>query len=124
MIYHLYIIGCILFTVFGQLLAKWRMGFYADKIPEELSDKIMFFMKTLIWDPYIIAVFASGFIASFFWLMAVSKFELSYAYPFMSLAFILVFILSALFFNEAFHLQKIIGTLLIVAGLYFVSRNA
>ena len=52
-----------------------------------------------------------------------TKFELSYAYPFMSGAFVLVFILSVLFFNEVVTWQKILGLALIVAGIIVTSRS-
>lgn len=52
-----------------------------------------------------------------------TKFEISYAYPFMSSAFVLVFILSVFLFQETITWQKIIGLLLIVAGIIVTSRS-
>jgi multidrug transporter EmrE-like cation transporter len=52
-----------------------------------------------------------------------TKFELSYAYPFMSLAFVLVLFLSALFFKEAITLPKLLGLTLIVAGIIVGSQS-
>ena len=57
------------------------------------------------------------------WLAAMTKFELSYAYPFMSLAFVLVLVLSALLFHEALTTAKILGVLLIIAGIIVGSRG-
>ena len=119
---YLYILGCICFTVLGQLIAKWRMGTLDSNIPVGFKEKIVYFLTSLLWDPYIIASLSSAFIAAFLWLMVVSKFELSYAYPFMSLAFVLVFIFSALLFQESFTINKILGTSFIVLGLFFIAR--
>jgi len=46
-----------------------------------------------------------------------TKFQLNYAYPFMSLNFVFVFALSAFIFNEPISLPRIIGLGLIVLGV-------
>lgn len=50
--------------------------------------------------PFIISGFAAAFIAALCWMAAMTKFDLSYAYPFMSIPFIFVLFLSAFFFQE------------------------
>ena len=52
-----------------------------------------------------------------------TKFELSYAYPFMSLAFVMVLILSALLFHESVTITKILGLMFVVAGIIIASRR-
>lgn len=52
-----------------------------------------------------------------------TKFPLSYAYPFMSLAFVLVMFLSAFFFNEPVTLAKTLGLALIVTGIIIGSQG-
>lgn len=111
----LYIFGCILFTVYGQLVLKWRMNLKGE-LPPELGDKFLFMAK-LFLDPWLISGFAAAFVASLFWMAAMTKFEISFAYPFMSLSFILVLILSIYIFGETFTWGKVLGLLLIVAGI-------
>jgi multidrug transporter EmrE-like cation transporter len=62
-------------------------------------------------------------LASLTWIAALSKFELSFAYPFMSLSFVLVFALSWYFFGETFTWAKVVGLALIVAGVTISVRN-
>jgi multidrug transporter EmrE-like cation transporter len=112
---YLYIFGCILFTVYGQLVLKWRMNM-KGQLPIELSDKL-FFMARLFLDPWLISGFAAAFVASLFWMAAMTKFEISFAYPFMSLSFVLVLILSIYIFGETFTWGKVLGLLLIAAGI-------
>jgi multidrug transporter EmrE-like cation transporter len=50
-------------------------------------------------------------------MIAMTRFDLSYAYPFMSLAFVFVLILSAIFFHEAVTIPKALGVALVVAGI-------
>ncbi|MFW2524733.1 EamA family transporter [Aliarcobacter butzleri] len=119
---YFYIFGTIFFTVYGQLILKWRISTIGISLPNEFLDKILFLFK-LVFDPFIFSGFASAFIASFFWMAAMTKFELSYAYPFMSGAFVLVFILSVLLFNEVVTWQKILGLTFIVIGIFITSRS-
>lgn len=112
---YIYIAGCILFTVYGQLVLKWRMNLQGQ-LPEALSDKLIFMAK-LFLDPWLVSGFAAAFAAILFWMAAMTKFEISFAYPFMSASFILVFILSMFLFGETFTWGKVIGLLLITAGI-------
>ena len=111
----LYIFGAIIFTVYGQLILKWRVVYYGS-LPVSVTDKAMFFGKLLI-DPFIISGFVAAFLAFLCWMAAMTKLELSFAYPFMSLSFVLVLVLSGLFFHEPITLPKITGMILIVAGI-------
>jgi drug/metabolite transporter (DMT)-like permease len=51
-----------------------------------------------------------------------TRFELNYAYPFMSLAFVIVMLFSVVFLNEPLTPQGIFGTLMVVAGLVVIVR--
>ena len=93
---YLYVLGSVLCTVFGQIVVKWQVS-KAGALPETFSQKIPFLLK-LVLNPWVITSMAAGFLALVCWLAAMTKFELSYAYPFMSLAFVLVLILSAILF--------------------------
>ena len=61
-----------------------------------------------------------GFVS---WVMCLARLELSYAYPFMSLAFALVLLLSAVFFREQITTSKLLGILLIIAGITVGTRG-
>ncbi len=118
---YFYIFGTIFFTVYGQIVLKWRMNDMGS-LPEGTMDKVIFLVKVL-FDPWVFSGFFAAFIASFFWMAAMTKFDISYAYPFMSLAFVLVFLLSVVLFNEAITWHKVAGLLLIVAGIIVTSRS-
>ncbi len=118
MINYIYIFGTILFTVYGQLILKWRISGLGIQIPNEstLFEKLFTLTKLLI-DPFILSGFVSAFIASLFWMIAMSKFDLTHAYPFMSLAPALVLVFGFMFLGEAMTLGKILGLFLISAGI-------
>ncbi|MFA6498228.1 MAG: hypothetical protein WC256_03465 [Desulfurivibrionaceae bacterium] len=118
---HLYIFGTILFTVYGQLIIKWRIPFHGD-LPGETIAKIIFLLK-LFFDPFILSGFVAAFLASLCWMAAMTAFELSYAYPFMGLTFVLVFLASVFLLGEHATGAKILGLALIVLGIIVTSRG-
>jgi uncharacterized membrane protein len=116
-----YVLGTVLFTVYGQLIVKWRVAKAGD-LPGAFSDKLIFLGK-LILNPWILSGMFAAFIAMLCWLSAMTKFELSYVYPFMSLAFVLVLILSAVLFQERVTLAKVVGVILVMVGIIVASRG-
>jgi multidrug transporter EmrE-like cation transporter len=54
---------------------------------------------------------------------AMTKFPISYAYPFTSLAFVLVVFLGAVFFNEPITWPRVVGLTAIVAGIVISSQR-
>ncbi|MGC4041441.1 MAG: EamA family transporter [Flavobacterium sp.] len=113
---YFYIFGTLFFTVYGQIVLKWRLSALKIQLPDGLSQKLFYMMK-LVFDPFIFSGFASAFIASLFWMAAMTKFELSHAYPFMSLAPALVFLIGVLFMGETFTIGKVAGLALIMIGI-------
>jgi multidrug transporter EmrE-like cation transporter len=55
--------------------------------------------------------------------MALKKVELSYAYPMVSLGYILVFIASYFIFHEPINWLRMGGMLFIIAGITLVARS-
>jgi len=116
----LFIFITIALTVYGQLSLKWHMD-RAGQMPVEMIPAAIFIVKQLL-SPLVISSFGSAFLASLTWMAALTKMPLSTAYPFMSLAFPLVAILSVPLFHEQMTLMKAGGTALILAGLFLLSR--
>ena len=112
---YFYIFGTIVFTVYGQIILKWRLSGLKVVLPEPLFDKIVFLVK-IVFDPFIFSGFLSAFVASLFWMGAMTKFEITQAYPFMSLAPAIIFIVGIFFFGETFTIGKVVGLALIIIG--------
>jgi undecaprenyl phosphate-alpha-L-ara4N flippase subunit ArnF len=113
---YFYIFLTLLFTVYGQLILKWRLSNLKVVLPELVSDKLIYLIK-LVLDPFIFSGFIAAFVASLFWMAAMTKFEITHAYPFMSLAPALVFLLGVFVLNETFTLGKVIGLIIIMIGI-------
>lgn len=74
---YLYVIFTILFTVYGQVILKWRISDlnWSLDMTGGIGKMIVSYMKFL-FDPLIFSGFISAFIASVFWMLAMTKFEL------------------------------------------------
>jgi len=116
-----YIFAVIVLTVCGQLILKWQVA-KAGAFPQSFPQGALFLLR-LVFNPWIIGGLFAGFLAFLCWVTALTKFELSYAYPFMSLAFVLVLFSSALLFHEAVTMPKMFGILLIMAGIIIAGRG-
>lgn len=57
------------------------------------------------------------------WVKVLSKVDLSYAYPFVSLGYIVILCFSYYVLNESISLYRVIGTSLIIVGVLFVMRS-
>ncbi|EGQ9836763.1 EamA family transporter [Vibrio cholerae] len=118
---YFYVALTVIFTVYGQLVLKWRIEYYQVESTSFFANFIRL-IKIIFSDPLIFSGLVSAFFASIFWMLAVSKLELSSAYPLTSASFVLVFIASAILFGEPISLQKLIGISLIVVGIIIIGR--
>ena len=113
---YFYIAGTVIFTVYGQLILKWRIN-QLGLMPEIFSQKLLFLFKAL-FDPYIFSGLVSAFIASFFWMAAMTKYDVSYAYPFITASLTLITVVMAVFLlGEAITPLKTAGLILIILGV-------
>ena len=120
---YLYIFLTLIFTAFGQLILKWRLTSVGFELPSAgLLAQVEMIVRLLI-DPYVFSGLAAAFIASLTWMAALSKFELSFAYPFMALNFILVPILGMYFLGESLSFRSIFGLALIFFGVVVVAKG-
>ena len=58
-----------------------------------------------------------------FWLAALSRVDLSYAYPFASISYVIMLVASWLMFDEKITLFRIIGSVVIGVGVLLIYRN-
>ena len=118
---YFYILATIGFTVYGQLILKWRITTFGA-LPTDTVEKLKFLIS-LLFDPAIFSGFFAAFLASLAWMAAMTKFDLSHAYPFMSLNFVVVLLLSGWLLNEPMTLQRVLGVTLIVLGTVVAARG-
>ena len=121
MLSYLFLFGTIIFTVIGQLLTKYALPMFGPK-PTTISAAFPFFFKVLT-NLYFLGALLLAFAAALCWVMALQKFQLSYAYPFMSLSYVLVFLGANMLFYEQISPSRWIGLFTICLGVFLVSRS-
>ncbi len=118
---YVYVFLTILLTVYGQIIIKWQV-LNAGIFPEAAADKIWFLLKLLI-NPWVASALLAALLAAVAWMAAMTRLDLSRAYPFMSLAFVLVLVFSSLIFHEPVTIPKVVGIALIVLGIAVGSQG-
>jgi multidrug transporter EmrE-like cation transporter len=118
---YLYVLATVLLTVYGQIVIKWQV-MQAGALPADFADKFVFLARLLL-NPWIVSAFAAAFLAALCWMAAMTRLQLSHAYPFVGLTFVLVLMASGLFFNEPVTPLKIAGVALIVLGIVVGSQG-
>lgn len=116
---YILIAATICFTVAGQLLVKAGTR-ELESFPADLSE-IWSFMFHAFTNLKIVLGLASAVVAAVCWTGAVSVSDLSFAYPFMALAIVLVLALSGSLFGEVVPLARWLGVGIVCVGLVVAS---
>ena len=118
---HLYIAGTIAFTVYSQLIMRWQVSL-TGPLPSDLAGKAGFVGRMFL-NPWVISSIVATLFSGISWMLAMSRFEISYAYPWISLNFLLMFFFGVVVFDESFSSMKLVGTLLVVSGIAVLARS-
>lgn len=115
-----FILLTLLFTVSGQLMLKHGIRSMGSAPAEFLKLPPYIFQALL--NPFVAGGFICAALAAFSWMAALSRCDLSFAYPFMGLAIVLTLALTPLIFGERVQLHQWTGVALVVAGVWLASR--
>jgi multidrug transporter EmrE-like cation transporter len=118
---YFYVACTILLTVYAQIIIKWQV-LGAGELPAEPADKLWFLARLLV-NPWVVSALAGLLVATLTWMAAMTRLELSHAYPFVSFAFVLVVLCSAWLFNEPLTVTKLAGLALICIGIAIGSQG-
>ena len=119
---HSYIFLTILLTVLAQLIIKWKMSAFEFSDYSTFQDKFVLALSMLV-NPFIMLALIFTLLSGLSWMIAITKFEISYAYPFTVLSLVFVTIFSVIIFGEGVNFQKIFGIILVVFGIIMISWN-
>jgi multidrug transporter EmrE-like cation transporter len=117
----IYILVSVLLSAVGQILLKKGMN---DLGPMTINMRQL--LGTL-WrmgtNPYVFIGLFVYVIGVVFWLAALSMVDLSYAYPFASLSYIVMLVAAWLLFGEQISLLRLIGTLVVCLGVILIAKS-
>jgi multidrug transporter EmrE-like cation transporter len=118
---YLYVTLTVLLTVYGQIVIKWQV-MQAGQFPTGGYGRIHF-LWTLLLNPWVITALVGAILAALSWMVAMTKLQLSHAYPFVSSSFALVLLLSWALLDEPLTWQKLAGVVLITCGVIISSQG-
>lgn len=111
----------VLMVATGQLVLKAglnRLGSLSFQ-----TNEIFQTFFTIFTSPLVVLGFLLFIGSSVLWLVALSKADLSFAYPMLSISYATVAFLSILIFNEPFSWTKGLGVVIIVIGVFLMSKS-
>lgn len=119
-IVYLLIIVSVSLSVTAQICLKQGMASVAVQtaLKVDVQNAVIAILTSI---PVLAGLFAYVTSAGI-WLLVLSKIDVSKAYPFVGLGFIGTMLFAYWFLNEPLSIDKILGTFLIVTGIYFISR--
>jgi drug/metabolite transporter (DMT)-like permease len=116
-----YILICVLAGVLGQILLKRGMSSMG---PLTLSlDQVGGIIWRIATNPYVVVGLLIYVCGTLFWLVALSRVDLSYAYGFASLSYVAMLAASWFLFHENITPMRLLGTLVVGLGVLLVSRS-
>lgn len=79
-------------------------------------------MWAIIINPWVIGGLGLYFFGAVVWLFVLARVEVSYAYPFVALGFILTLFLGKVFMGDTVTLVRVLGTALVGLGVVLIAR--
>lgn len=116
------ILVTVLMSAVGQLALK--IAVEKTNLRQAIDGGFMNAAVAAAGSPYFWGALAIYGVSVALWLWVLSRAELSVAYPFVSLGFVVTLGFAAVFLNETVTTLKLVGTILIVAGCFMVAKSA
>jgi drug/metabolite transporter (DMT)-like permease len=116
-----YILIAVLTGAIGQILLKKGM---TDMGALTLTlNQVAGILLRIATNPYVIIGLAIYGFSTVFWLVALSRVDLSYAYPFASLSYVVMLAASWFLFNENITPARLLGTIVVGLGVFLISQS-
>ena len=116
------ILGSVTLNALAQVFLKLGMG--TAELPVQWTAGEAF--RMVLWaalNPWIVAGLTIYALSILIWMYVLAYNEVSYAYPFLSIGFVLVTMMGWWIFDDSLSLQRILGISLICLGVVMVSRT-
>ena len=119
-------LSLILLTVFASACAQLvlKLGVTEPKMQSALQSGVMDSIMAAAMSPFIWFGLVIYALSVALWLWVLSKVDLSVAYPFVGVGFLVTMLFGILLLNENVTPMRIIGTVLIVGGCVLVGKSA
>jgi multidrug transporter EmrE-like cation transporter len=114
------VLAGVILNAMAQLLLKAG----ADRVgPLELSAKSLQLLPPLVLSAPIVAGLACYAVSVVIWIVALSRVEVSIAYPMLSIGYVITAVAAAMFFGEALTPAKLGGIVAIGIGVWLLAGS-
>lgn len=115
------ILVSVFLNAFAQIFLKKGMLIVGkfDFLQTNYFDLIL----TIFKNPFLILGFICYGVSIIAWMAALSRTEVSFAYPFLSIGYVVTLVLGYYFFNEAITIWKILGVSFILVGVLLIAKG-
>jgi multidrug transporter EmrE-like cation transporter len=119
----LLIFTSVFIAVLGQLSMKY--GISRGNLVAGLGEvsSVYGYFVSAFTNPFVLTGFLLYGLSSLFWLIVLGRVELSYAYPLVSMGYVLAVFLSWVLFREQVSVLRIVGLAVICIGVTLLSRS-
>lgn len=118
---HLYLLLNIIVVTYSQIVLKWQLN-VCGEMPSALPEKAKYLFFFLL-NPWVISAILAVGLGSITWILVLTKFELSYIYPFTLLSYLAVILLSFFIFQENLTILRLVGILVVMAGMLVIAKS-
>ena len=113
----------IIMTVCLNTTGQFMMKAGINKIGKIDISRFLHFVPRVISSGYVIGGFLAYALSAVLWIVILSRAELSWAFPMVSLSYVITAVLSPVLLGESFSIQRFVGILVICLGVFLVSRT-
>lgn len=107
----------------AQLLLKSGMARNAASSPAGAAGGWESTLLSALTSPLVLAGLALYAFGALVWLLVLARADLSFAYPFVGLGFVMTLALGKFALGEQVSIARLTGTLLVVAGVVLIARG-
>lgn len=114
------LLASITLLVYANLVLKWQI----EKLPRISDmDHLRQWFIALFANLWVLSALTTVLLAGISWVFALTRFPVSYAYPFISLSFLFVVIGGVVILNEKMTLISALGLCFIVVGIVLTALS-
>lgn len=114
---NIFILISIFFNILGQSVLKMGVN-KLGALSLSMSGLIKAFTSFLVLGGLALYV-----ISSVFWILALSHKDLSYAYPMLSIGYVIILLVSWFVLGEHISLLRIVGVILVSFGIFLIVKS-
>ena len=113
----------IVMTVLLNTTGQFMMKAGINKIGKIELSRFIEFIPRVATSGFVLGGFFAYAVSAALWIVILSRAELSWAFPMVSLSYVLTAIFSPILLGESFSIQRFVGIIVICVGVFLVSRT-